>query len=146
MKDLLTPILNCQTTKINYISLAFKISYPTHPLFCQSDFLWNDRSSATYPFQLMARMTLGLRPSKILMSSHFGPLEVSSLQSTGSDDTCPSGLDDSYLLQLFETFAMLAPLFSQSQSVSGWPWPQSDGSRVSTWPQVGAYLPPLGSL
>jgi hypothetical protein len=45
-------------------------------------------------------MTSRLRPSEILVSSHFGRPGVTSLQSTGSDDTCPSGLDDSDLFRL----------------------------------------------
>jgi hypothetical protein len=53
-----------------------------------------------HPFQRTTGMTLRLFPSEILMSSKFGHPGVTSLWSTGSDDTCPSGLDDSNLFWL----------------------------------------------
>jgi hypothetical protein len=109
MEDLLTPVLSCWTAQMNSDSPTFEISCPTHPLFFWSDFLQNGISYTTRPFQRTAGMTSRLRPSEILMTSHFGRLGVTSLRTTGSDDTCPSGLDDSDLFWLLTLRESLHP-------------------------------------
>jgi hypothetical protein len=108
--------------QMNSDSPAFGSSCSTHSLFFRSNIPRNGRSSAMRPFQRMTGMTSGLRPSKILVPSHFDSPGVTSLWSAGSDDTCPFGLDglrSASAPRLFGSFAMQTPLFSQIRSTSG---------------------------